>query len=217
MFKSTFLFFISTFVLFLISNNVFAQKYYLDNNHHINFYNELHNYQNTKYYSTKNISHHYSALNLLGQNLAGYAVGVGLALPSYYLSKTNNLAGSDDKTNFIIFSLISYIVGSATGVYCVANMENPKISYWETLGYSTVAGAIGIAILTSTFDGDSISPIGVIITLAFPTISAMIYTSYVADWPIKKNEVGFQYKTWTHKDLIEYSKIFNMELFRMNF
>ena len=163
----------------------------------------------------KNNQQKHSALNLFAQEVVGVASGIGLALPSYYLSKVDRLA-ANGKENLTIFSFISYVIGSGVGVYLIADLENPNISFWETIGYSIIGGGTSFLILNATFDG-IIFPIGIISFLILPTLSSMIYASYIADW---NNEINTSIKNnalKNHSYLVENSKLFNVELWRVYF
>jgi len=164
----------------------------------------------------KNNQQKHSALNLFAQEVVGVASGIGLALPSYYLSKVDRLA-ANGKENLAIFSLISYVIGSGVGVYLIADLENPNISFWETIGYAIIGGGTSFLILNATFDERNILPIGIISFLILPTLSSMIYASYIADW---NNEINTSIKNnalKNHSYLVENSKLFNVELWRVYF
>lgn len=165
----------------------------------------------------KNYPRKHSTLNLFAQEIIGIGSGIGLALPSYYLSKDNRLAGSNDKETLVKFSFLSFVIGSGIGVYLIADIENPNISFWETLGYSIIGGGTGFLILNASFDGKNISPIAIISFFILPTLSSMIYASYIADWG---NEINTSYNNnavKSHKDLVERSKLFNIELGKIYF
>ena len=164
----------------------------------------------------KNNQQKHSALNLFAQEVVGVASGIGLALPSYYLSKVDRLA-ANGKENLTIFSFISYVIGSGVGVYLIADLENPNISFWETIGYAIIGGGTSFLILNATFDERNILPIGIISFLILPTLSSMIYASYIADW---NNEINTSIKNnalKNHSYLVENSKLFNVELWRVYF
>ena len=204
-------------VFLFCSANVFAQiqKEYRYSN--LNFIKNSYKYQTEKALLTEIKEERHSALNLMEQNFAGIAGGFLLALPTYYLAKKDNIRGTETGKYFSIFSLIGYVVGSATGVVVVASLENPKISFWETLGYSAMGGALSIFILASTFDGNDLSPGAIILSLVLPTFSSMIYSAFVADWSDETNKMSNKRKIESHKDLIEHSNLFNIELFRIYF
>jgi len=187
-------------------NTSFIDKYHFDDNNIL--------YRKTANNLNENIQHRYSTLNLFGQTVAGYAAAVGFSALPYYLAGENN-PGSDYKTGLIIFSVLTYLTGSATGVYFVSNIENPKISFLETLGYSALGGLLGFVTASATFNQRDPSPFGIILFFAAPTISSMIYSSFVADWP--ENRVGIRENTKTVNDFIEKSKLFNVQLLRINF
>ncbi len=205
------------FVFLFYSINIFAQYRSDYNLSNFNYINATNKYKATKNYLPINIENKYSALNLAGQNAAGLACGFAFAMPSYLLANTEKIRNTDTRTDLIIFSLLSYVVGSATGVVLVANIENPKISFWDTFGYSAIGGALGILTLTSTFDGRDISPGAFLLTLVLPTFGSMIYSAFVSDWPDDVYNVSYTIKIETHKDLIEHTKLFNIELIRIHF
>lgn len=167
----------------------------------------------------------HSTINLSLQVIVGEGLGIVLAIIPLSISFGSAWNGSNSKVVSDVFGALSiptYIIGVAAGVHWIARVENPKHSFWKTVGYSAIGGAAGVvlaAILASKYE--TIPPAGAV-TLLFPLISSIIYSTSIADWPydnnINYNERFSPKKNfYSHKDLIESSKLFNISLVTINF
>ena len=164
------------------------------------------------------VSHKYSVINLSGQLLVGSALAFIFTIPAITAAGYNAWSGHDSKESHTIIGVIgisSYLIGAATGVYWVAKSSNSELSYWGTVGYSAIGGsasAIIAAILASKYT--TIPNIGALIIALCPVASSMIYASFISDWP-QKNQ-SFSNKILTHKDLINCTNLFNIDLIHIN-
>ncbi len=172
-----------------------------------------------EYYSQLDLSfqrsestNHYSKLNLLGQTVAGYGLGIGLASLPIYL---RDASGSNNQQGFAISAMIFYVVGSAVGVYSISQFENKELSFWGTLGYSALGGVVGLSIAIITFDQSNSSSNSVLLALILPTFSAMIYSTFISDCPKERPTSEIINSFNTHQHLIQHSKLFDMELIRI--
>ncbi len=184
------------FFVFLCTCNILAQGVLVPIENKLMINQKLDIDISEKYFNS------YSSLNLFGQGLAGFSGGMGFSLATYYSTKGNKLHDSNENIKPNILLLLSYVVGSATGVYFVSQLENSNTLFWETVGYSVIGGSIGVVILTATFDGRDLSPFGIISFLALPIISSMIYSSYIVDWSEDNKINRDQVKSITHNDLL---------------
>jgi hypothetical protein len=134
-----------------------------------------------------------------------------------YSATMSNLGSNEQvSTASAILTLSFYVFGASVGVYWFAQSENPELSFWGTVGFSFIGAAVGsglVAILAS--GNDSPPTAGVVLAALFPIISSMIYTSSIANWPTENQSIPLPKNSLSHKDLIQYSKIFDVELLRI--
>jgi hypothetical protein len=124
---------------------------------------------------------------------------------------------SSSEAGLVLLTLSAYVLGAGVGVYCIANLESPNISFWGTIGYS-VLGAAASAVLISILSSFHNNSAAVAIIAAFcPVLGSMFYALFIADWPQvnKKKEWGMNF--YSQKDIIEMSKIYNVEIVRIEF
>ena len=163
-------------------------------------------------------SHKHSLVNLSLQPIVGTGLAFIFSIPP--LAGAWNSAwnhGTDvSQTTWAILTFSAYILGAGTGVYLIAHVENSKISYWKTVEHSVIggaAGALAAALLASQYS--TIPNAGAIFIAFSPVIGAMFYTSFVADWPHQNQDLSFNNKMLSHKDLINRTNIFNIEVIRI--
>jgi hypothetical protein len=164
-------------------------------------------------------SQHYSFLNLTGQALVGSTLAIVFSIPPISAGFADAWSGKSNdasQTALGILAISSYLFGAAVGVHWIASYENPNLSFWGTVGYSTIGGSVGavlVSILATNYT--TVPTVGVIIVALTPIIGAMIYASFISDWPIESKEISFHKINISHKDLIEQTKIINLELLRI--
>ncbi|MCB9209515.1 MAG: hypothetical protein H6612_02305 [Ignavibacteriales bacterium] len=158
----------------------------------------------------------YSTTNFMLQGLAGYGFGFGLASLTYNSVLKNSYSHNDGKRNLMISSLLLYVFGSAGGVSLVASIENKNISFLKTLGYSALGGGIGLFLYAALWEQNSSNELGFTMILALPTIFSMLYSNYICDWPINSDE-NIIPKIYSQKDVLDYSKTFNVEIINFIF
>lgn len=210
-------------IIFVLTfSNVFSQNKFSSFSNHkltLEFTNNNHISHYSFDQSDKLASHKHSFINLAGQALVGSALAVGFFVPTLTLSiglTWDKNINEPSQTALGILSLSSYVFGAAVGVYWVAKSENPKLSFWKTVGYSAIGAGVGVvivSILATQFT--KIPTVGGSIAALSPIIGAMVYTSFISDWPQSNEEVSFYKDYFSHKDLVEQSKLFNIELFRI--
>jgi len=210
-------------IIFVLTfSNVFPQNEFSSfTNHKLAFEFTDKNYSSHFSFdqSDKLVSHKYSFINLAGQALVGSALAVGFFIPTLTVAvgvTWGKNINESLQTALGIFTFSSYIFGAAVGVYWVAKSENPKLSFWKTVGYSAIGAGVGVvivSILATQFR--RIPTVGGSIAALFPIIGAMVYASFISDWPQSNEKVYFYKDNFLHKDLVEQSKLFNIELFRI--
>ena len=185
----------------------------------IKYLDKINNCQIILFETDKPVSKKYSFLNLSGQAIVGSVFAVGFSILPLAASWAN-AGGSDgtpvSQTALGILTVSSYIFGSAIGVRLIAKSKNSELSFWGTVGYSAIGGGVGVILLSilasqyKTIPGAD----GVIVALC-PIIGSMVYASFISDWPQENQEVSFTKTSISHKDIIEQTKLFNMELLRI--
>ena len=114
-------------------------------------------------------------------------------------------------------SIISYGIGFPTGVYLVAKIANPDLSYLATVGFSLGVTAITTAFTLAVFPNDHDHPTRYI-ALASPIIGSMLYTNLIAPNPsVRSSDSVTDFKqNITHKDYYNSTMFFNAEIIRIN-
>jgi hypothetical protein len=146
----------------------------------------------------------------------GTACALFLASPLLTLNLADLESKNQLNSRSVILSLIVYSFGTAFGVHWVAKSENMENSFWGTVGSSIIGAGIGsglVSILPP--DNNDLNSPGVILAALCPLISSIIYTCFIADWPSESQNVTLQKNILAHKDLVQYSKIFEIELLRI--
>lgn len=128
----------------------------------------------------------YSAVNLGGQVLLGATFSALLSIPSLYaasLAMWNDNSVEGEIGLSLIF-LSSYSFGTAVGVHAIAGEENPRHSLWETWMYSAIG--TGVAVGSAFVLGGIYGPLpgGAMVLFACPLAGSMVYSLFIADWPI---------------------------------
>lgn len=208
-------------ILFVVLNSVSFSQLKLKINSEIPSINFS---KNISEYSTllleKDTTRNHSLLNILGQAAAGPACAIVFSIIP--LSAGFGYAWSGDKNPSVEFFYAvafysAYIIGSATGVYWIANFENKNIAYWKTVKSAFLGGAIGTAFAIIQAKSDRISNTEkqlIFLAMMSPTIGAMIYTNYEAEWTAKE-EFPIKEKL-THKDIFNSENMININLFQVN-
>ncbi len=160
----------------------------------------------------------YSLVNLTFQPVVGSSFAFIFTIPPF-LGLLNDVWNSESAISHTVWGILTisaYCLGAGTGVYLVANIENKKLAYWDTVEYAVFGAAIGAltaAVLASQYS--TIPNAGAIFIAFSPVIGAMFYTSFVADWPTQNQDLSFNNKILSHKDLINRTNIFNIEVIRI--
>ena len=178
------------------------------------------NYQS--YYSiskSDNLSsNNYSFINLAGQAVVGSVLAVGFFIPPMSASFVSSFGENNEPlpAALAVLAFSSYVFGAGVGVYWVAKSENQKLSFWKTVGYSAIGSGVSIimfSILANNYT--KIPAVGGTIAALFPVIGAMLYASFISDWPQEPQKISFVKNNFTFNDIFEHSKLFNIELFRI--
>jgi hypothetical protein len=208
----------------ILCSNILAQNCYKPIGHlmfEIKYFDKSSNSHIVLFESDKTVSQKHSFLNLSGQAFVGSAFAVGFSILPLAAAWANAW-GSDgttaSQTALGILTISSYLFGSAVGVHLVAKSENSELSLWKTFGYSAIGGGVGailVAILASQYE--TIPGAGGVIVALCPIIGSMVYTSFISDWPQDNQKVSFAKTSLSHKDFIDQTKLFNIELLRIKF
>lgn len=166
----------------------------------------------------------HSFLNLAGQAVLGQVLAVGFAAIPAYLTIASAFIEEDNGAvdarigiaALFGLTIFAYSVGAATGVHWIAKAENPNHSFWGTVGYAAIGvGASSVLYAVLMTQQQKISGVGAVAIMIFPIISAMLYTSYIANWPSVPQSVSVHNKILCHRDLVGRSKLCNIELLRI--
>ncbi len=156
----------------------------------------------------------HSFSNIGAQALVGSLCAFGFAALPFSSISSNSGSKEQPNSAAVIVTLASYAFGAAIGVHWIAQFENPQNSFWGTAASSIIGVGIGTGLL---FIQSSDSYFIGLIAVLSPIIGSIIYTSFIAEWPNKTQNISLYQKYFSHKDLVEQSKFFNAELFRLNF
>ena len=155
----------------------------------------------------------HSTENIIGQAFAGILCGAGLsAIP---FSSASSKLGSREKPNesVLIIAVACYTFGSALGVHWMAKSENPENKYWGSALSSAVGLGIGVGLV---FSGIEDPPyVTTVIAALSPLIGSIIYSTAIADWPDENPNMTLQPKILSHKDLVNSSKIVELEILKI--
>ncbi len=212
---------ILTVVLF--SENIFSQNSlhsFGNIENKIVYSDALYNKFSSPFKLGNKVYDNYSLTNLVFQPVVGSGFAFIFTIPPFVglLNDAWNSESAISHTVWGILTISAYCLGAGTGVYLVAHIENKNLTFWKTVEYSVFGGAVGAitaAVLASQYS--SIPNAGAIFIAFSPVIGAMFYTSFVADWPYQNQDLSFNNKMLSHKDLINYSKVFDIELLRIRF
>lgn len=207
----------------ILCSNVLAQNSYRPIGHlisEIKYFDKSSNSNIILFESDKTVSKKHSFLNISGQAIVGSAFAVGFSILPLAATWANAW-GSDgtpaSQTALGILTVSSYLFGSAVGVHLVAKSENSELSLWKTFGYSAIGGGVGVllvSILASQYE--TIPGAGGVIVALCPIIGSMVYASFISDWPQDNQKVlSIDKNSYSHKDLVEQTKLFNIELLRI--
>jgi hypothetical protein len=169
---------------------------------------------------SKDNSQRHSIINLMGQGVVGSGFAFLSLIPPFAAAWANawssNISPTLQTTLFIV-AVSSYIFSSSLGVYLVAKYENSNLSLLPTFGYSAIGGGFSLillAILSTQYT--TIPEFGGWVAALSPVIGSMVYASLVADWPIENNSITFRKSNLSHKEFYEQTKLFDIELLRIN-
>lgn len=124
----------------------------------------------------------------------------------------------------IIGAYIGYSLGNATGVYIAAKHGNKNVKYGTTLLAGFLGGLTATAILSFSHNQNGYPVLGNIGLATLPAIAAIIYVNLIApdkpkhefsNWtPINNPKIK---ESLSHKEFYNSSKIFDLEVMRINF
>ncbi len=168
----------------------------------------------------KQIRTSHSVQNVFLQSIAGPVFSVAFVFPILSISLANSGGPHDPSLAFGagVFTISAFLFGNGLGVYLISHIENPSVSFWNTVGYSFIGGAVSVGIfaLRAKQNSNISIPEGIIIAFA-PLISSIAYTTIISDWPISGDQEVSIKNILSHKDLFDQSKVFDLELMRYEF
>ena len=183
---------------------------------------KINNNRITLFQPDDNIFKHHSFINLSGQAIIGSVFAAGFSILPLAATVANAWGSDGTRTSratlgvaLSILTISSYVFGSAVGVHLIAKSENTELSFWGTVGYSAIGGGAGIVLLAILASQYETIPGGGAIVIFFPLIGSMVYASFISDWPQENQKISFYKNNISHKDLIEQTKLFNIELLRI--
>lgn len=127
----------------------------------------------------------HSVLNISAQVVVGQTFGILFSLPpmaGFWASVWSPHGNPATTAALGILTISSYVFGTATGVYIVADMENERLGFWKTVGSSAIgagAGVLLLSILATQYE--TIPSNGGMIVALSPLFGAVIYTCFIAD------------------------------------
>ncbi|QQS37913.1 MAG: hypothetical protein IPM56_08235 [Ignavibacteriales bacterium] len=137
------------------------------------------------------------------------------ALLTFHTAWNNNGSLS---AAFGVLSFASFIFGNGVGVYLISNVENKKIRFWKVVEYSFIGAAAGAIIITiASTEYQTIPDEYGIAAALCPLFSSIVYTTFIADWPKASVNYPINNAVHSHKDLVNHSKVFDLELMRYEF
>lgn len=165
------------------------------------------------FFSDSIVAGKHSLGNVFGQAFAGLLCGAGFSVIPF-LTVSSKL-GSNEKPNEtpLIITITAFTLGSALGVHWAAKSENPKNSYFGSAIASVLGMGIGVGLVYSGIEDPPY--VTTVIAALSPIIGSIIYSTAIADWPDENPNITFQPKILSHKDLINNSKVFELEIFKI--
>lgn len=167
-----------------------------------------------------NVRQSHSIHNVVLQGIVGAASSVLFFFPPAAL--TIHVAWNDYDP-FLgaalgVLTLSSFVFGNGVGVYLISNVENRKIRFWKVVEYSFIGAAAGATIIAIASTEYQTIPAEYGIAAALcPLFSSILYTTFIADWPNTFVDYPANNEVHSHKDLINHSKVFDLELLRYEF
>jgi len=155
-------------------------------------------------------------------SFGGGLVGFGLGTLLYGTEQGDGLQTAG------VFALggmyIGYTLGNAIGVHFIARNNARDVSLGQSILWSTLGAASGIAIVTCTgnfWRGNILA----YTPLFLPGLASIIYANFIAPKKVVKQNISqssisntnFIENKLTHKDLYNSTKLLEINLFRINF
>lgn len=206
--------------VFFVCSNIVAQNNYKSISQltaEIKFFDNINDTHITLFQHNKIDSQKHSIINLSGQLVVGSALAVGFSILPFSLGFAAAWSGNETGAGISsILAISSYLFGAGVGVHWIAKLENPELSFWNTVGYSAIGGGVNALLFTIlSTQYTTIPEVGGTIAALCPVIGSMFYASVISDWPKETRETSFYKNILSHKDLIEQTKLFNVELLRI--
>ncbi len=167
----------------------------------------------------------HSVSNILFQIIATPVITFAAMMPPVFASAGLNLNKDQVFTSVasMVFLYSCYTFSVSLSVHLIAGIENKNNSLTKTFIYGAMGGGAGILFSTAMYSTNKDWWVGIIIG---PLLGTLAYTNIFAEWPketiaSEKYENRFsiysKLKIFSHKDYIESTKLFKMDMIRIKF
>jgi hypothetical protein len=168
--------------------------------------------------SSKILRKQHSALNIAGQAVLAPVMGCVCGFIPLCATFAAAWSGEDVYSWFGV-TAVSYVLGVSLGVKWIGRIENKNLSYWQTVYYSALGGVaggaatFGIARTVNRKAGGATA----IAFLTSSVIGAIVYSTSIAEWNPKAGEISSPDKISSQKEIIERTKLFDIDLLKVFF
>lgn len=152
--------------------------------------------------------------NILAQAFVGSVCAGSLAILPFSAIITDQGNKKTINTNLLIISIVTYTCGASLGVHWIAKAENPNHSFWLTQVSSIISLGIGVGVAVSGIEDPPY--VTVVIVALSPIVGSIIYSTSIADWSDPNQNPTLQPKNFSHKDLVNRSKMFELEIIKIS-
>lgn len=151
----------------------------------------------------------------------GFVTGIPTGFMSlFFISAEDEWAGIKATT---LGWYVGYVLGSAVSVYSISERTSKNVSLWGTMLSGVIGGGLGLALLKWNNDSNHRDQNAwyYFPPLAFPILCSILYANSIA--PERFPDTGKTYTDnikdgrLTAADIYNRTKLFQMELFRINF
>ncbi len=168
--------------------------------------------------SSISASHRYTALNIAGQVVLAPVMGTVCAIIPFSGAFAAAWSGKDAYP-WLGISAISYMLGVSLGVKWIARIENKNLDYWKTVYYSAIGGIGGGALVfgfAHAIKGNTGGATAIAV-LTSSLIGAIAYSTSEKAWQSADEIPPASGKISSQRDLIESTKLFDLQLMKINF
>ena len=147
-------------------------------------------------------------------------MGALFSFPSTIFVGVRAWTGSLGEYDYLSLYL-SYVLGTSTCVYMLADDFNPLTSFWRILASGIIGAGIGTVIIESNGDKDLNGWQSTAI-VSLPLLCEVVYANLINPKPVLQSYQPKKYSSFnsneiSYKDIYNSILIFNAEIFRFNF